>query len=298
MVNEYNNGDILCVVPNGGTKPTHGDYPVGALLYDNNTDPMLRGWWICSNTSVPITWVRLPNRFNLPRNPLRDGKYGVYMANSMTVKGEGMMADVQSVGGSFTGNASDGNGTAHSFATLTTIQNAGLAILRTTGAFSGLTRSTFLPAYFIKASVPARSSGDLRYYSGFPTTSGNWPLSDDPIAQADGGIAVGFNSTDTNFNVWWGDGTNPVTKEEITLSGTPIAVPGATVNRSFEIIFITATNALVNVYDGSLALIGSKNITTNLPPNAKGFNWSHCLQNPGGTNKSVAVYGACMEALR
>jgi hypothetical protein len=296
MVNEYNNGNTLCIVPVGGTKPTHGDYILGAILLDENPPPN-GGLFKLGNTSPPLTWYRLVNKWNVPKNITLDYKYGVYMSNGMAVIGDGMMQDVQGVGSTVTFNGIDGSGTSHSFSTGSSVaQNAGIQIIRPVGSFAGLTRLNFVPTYAFRGTPTTRSGADSRLYSGWVTNTTGVAVSDSPLAQADGGIVVGYGSGDTNFNVWHGDGTNPISKTELTGA----TVPASTTNLLIDMIAITQSNILVVVSNGNtLAVLGSANITTNLPVNTKTLNWQTVVQNATTTpSKNLAVYGAYMEALR
>lgn len=296
MVNEYNNGNTSCIVPVGGTKPTHGDYVLGSILIDENAYPD-GGIYKLTNTSVPLTWSRLINRFHIPRNISFDGKYGWYVGNTMQIRGEGIMSDVIGFGATFSPNAVDGSGSSHAFGSGTdAIRNTGIGILRPVGSFAGFTRSSFTPGFMIRDVLPARVGGDLRNYSGWITNTTGMALAEDPIIQADGGVVVGFNSTDANFNVWHGDGTNPITKVELTPA---VPVPTAVTNYIIEMKFIGSSNLFVAVYGGnSFLLLGSKFITTNLPSSTKSLNWQSVLQNPLQTNKSNTIHSCSMEILR
>jgi hypothetical protein len=96
--------------------------------------------------------------------------------------------------------------------------------------------------------------------------------------------------------VWHGDGTNAITKVELTPA---VAAPTTVTNYIIEMIFIGSTNVLINVYNGnSLAFLGTKTITTNLPASTKTLNWQSIAQNPSATSKNYTVYGAYMEALK
>ena len=284
----YRNGSLNCIVTNG-ERPTNGKFVIGCIL-----DDLLAKKRYQLTTKSPWTWAELWNGNNVIKD-VTEEKYGTYMAMSSTVKGEGMMSDVASVGATFTPNNIDGSGSSHAFATgSSTIQNAGIQILRTVGTFAGLTRPTFNPFYKAKIALPARTTGDLRHYEGFITTSTTVPVGEAPIAQADGGLVLGFNSTDANFNVWHGDGTAAITKVEMTFA----PVPAVVTSYKFEIKFTSATNAIVTVYNGTNAVIDTKTITTNLPAATKSMNWVALLQNPSTTNKSLTVQAVYMGALK
>lgn len=262
-------------------RPVHG-YELGQILYD-----------VLDKQFYELV-TRNPHRWDLIRGPTIY-KEGRYQATRMFAAGEGMMADVQPIGATITTNNIDGSGTSHAIATgSSTIQNAGLVILRPVGSFTGLTRPNFLPYYLIKNVLPARTSGDLRYYSGWHTTQTSFSIGDDPIAQADGGLVVGFNSTDAKFNIWNGDGTNPITKTELT----NVTVSSTIVDYRIEVIFTATSTAVINVYNSSQVLLDTRTINSNLPASAKTLNWSNVIQNPSTTNKSLNVYDVMMRSLR
>jgi hypothetical protein len=277
-------------VVTAGERPTHG-FKVGQLLFDTIESQHYK------LTSLnPHVWTKIVNPSNVEKDVTVEGKYGRYEANSMFPSGTGMMYDVQGIGSSFTANSIDGSGSSHNFASGNTIRNTGLQIIRPVGSFTGLTRPAFLPAYRIRVTFAARTSGDYRTYSGWITNTTGITVGDDPLVQSDGGIVVGYNSTDTNFNVWHGDGTNAITKVELTPA---VAAPTTVTNYIIEMIFIGSTNVLINVYNGnSLAFLGTKTITTNLPASTKTLNWQSIAQNPSATSKNYTVYGAYMEALK
>lgn len=220
-----------------------------------------------------------------------NGKTGRYLSNSLKVEGEGLMRDVVGLGASFVPNGLDASGSSHGFGTGTaSVLNAGLAIIRSVSAFAGFTRGAFLPWYLAKTVLPARTSGDMRHYSGYVTTAAAFPNAEAPIAQADGGIVCGFNSTDANFNVWHGDGTNPIDKKELSL----VAAPSGFLSFRTEIKYVSTSNVEVNIYNASGTLLDQEVLTSNIPPSTKSLNWLHMIQNPTLVNKLNTIYSIDM----
>lgn len=268
-------------IVNKDTKTTHG-LKVGQIAFDY------------VNKEFYQLIARNPHVWRQIRNPdtVKEGKCEFV---GTTLKGEGVMSDISSLGATFSGNAIDGTGTAQSSSTGTaSIRNAGFGIIPPIASDAqGLCRTNHLPYYFIKFVIPGRSSGDERLYNGWIKNSIGPAVSDNPIPNTEGGIVVGFNSTDANFNIWNsnGDGVTAVSKTEMDL----IPAPTGFIHYKIEMIFTSTTVVVVNVYNSTFTLLQSKTINSNLLASGKSMNWVAAIQNPLQTNKTLTGYAVKMK---
>lgn len=251
-------------------RPTHG-YELGQLLYDSLEERMYK-----LRARNPHFWGPTDSSFYM--------KTGKCEFMGGTLRGEGIMGEMVSLG-TFSGNSMDANGTNQSFSTGTgSAINAGVAIRPTIGSdFQGFTRTSWTPMYRIKYIISARSGADLRHYSGWIKNATGPTVGDDPLPQAEGGIVVGFNSTDTTWQVWHGDGVAAITKDPLA----SIPVSASITQYRVEMIFTTSTNVTVNVYNGSDVLLQSLAVTSNVLAFGKSINWAHVVQNATTTPTKV-----------
>lgn len=286
MTNRFESQIVYCIdneVLLKDSKIMHG-YKIGQILYDHTN----KLWWQLTARN-PHVWTQVNSPLTM--------KQGRCEFLGTTLRGEGMMGDITNLGSSLSGNIMDGTGSCQtSFTGTASIRNAGFGILPAIGSDSaGLTRTNFLPYYIIKIVIPGRSSGDSRLYSGWVKNSTGPAVSDDPISNTQGGIIVGFNSTDTKFNIWNsnGDGVTAVTKTEMS----NISAPTGFVQYKIEMIYTSSTTVIVNVYDSTFALLDTKTISTNTLAFGKSINWATVTQNPTQASKTITGYGAYMRAL-
>lgn len=286
---EYEQSIIMVTV--AGERPTHG-YEIGQLLFDRTEKQLYQ--LTARNTHV---WTKIRNPNNVPINPIEE-KYGKCDFNGTTLRGEGLMSEIAPLGATFSGNAMDANGTAQTFSAGTTsIQNTGVAILRNVASdFNGFTRNSFLPYYIIKTVPNGRTAGDYRLYSGWFKNSNGPLIGETPLSNAEGGVIVGFNSTDTEWKLWYsnGDGVTAITKVPLSPS-VPVAASAA--QYRIEMIYNSATSITANIYNNVSVLLGSATATTNVLVSGKSINWASIIQNPNTTNKTIAYYAAYMTAI-
>lgn len=284
---EYN---LKIRVVTASERPTHG-FQIGQLLLDTTENQLYK-----LTAKGPHIWTKVSNASNVIANPV-ELKYGRCEFNGTTLRGEGLMAEMVPLGNSIS-SAIDATGTCQTFSAGTaTIQNTGVAILRViTSDFSGLTRTNFLPYYYIKTVTNGRSSGDYRFYSGWFRNSVGPTVGETPLSNAQGGIIVGFNAADSEWNVWHsnGDGVTAVSKTPLSPS---VAIPASATHYRVEMKYTTATNIVVTIYSSTGAVLGSATINTNVLASGKSLNWASVAQNPNTTNKTVTYYGAYMTSL-
>lgn len=213
------------------------------------------------------------------------------------LRGEGLMGDIVHLGSTFVGNMMDNTGTCQqSQCGTAAVRNCGFGILPPiTSDSQGVTRTNFLPYYKIKVVTQARTSGDYRVYSGWIKNSVGPILGETPITNMEGGIVVGFNAVDSTWSIWHsnGDGVTDVSKVPLDL----VPIPSGASHYRIEMIFTTATNIVVNVYNASDVLLDSETITSNVLAFGRSMNWITAAQNPNQTNRSLTGYSAMMRAL-
>ena len=113
----------------------------------------------------------------------------------------------------------------------------------------------------------------------------------------DGGILIGYGSTDTNFKIFYGPADGTTTPP--TPIDTGIAVPSTTTNYMFEISVLSASSIKVTIYNGqTFAQLYTNTIATNLPAGTKSLNFHNIIQNPTGANKTLTCYAGYMRCLK
>lgn len=165
--------------------------------------------------------------------------------------------------------------------TTTSNQNAGL--VSPTGSI-GILRRAFATRIVYRGKVDTVASSVSRLYFGVSSANAI-PITDTPVANADSAIIVGFNSTDTNYQIRHNDGSGAATVTAIT---GPIAK-----NTSFHTIIIewTAAGNVVVTFDGT-----AQTISTDLPATTTNL-FFHCTaQNATGAIRTHSIKGVWIES--
>ena len=167
------------------------------------------------------------------------------------------------------------------FATTTTAnQNAGL--VSPTGSF-GVGRRLFGMKAILRSKLDTVASSVSRLYFGF-TTNATLPLTDTPIANADHGVIVGFNSTDTNYQIRTNDGSGAATVTAVT---GPIAKDANF--HTIQIEWAAAGNIIVT-FDGV-----AQTVSTDLPATTADLKFHCSAQNATGAIRTHSIKGVWLE---
>lgn len=233
-------------------------------------------------------------------NDVTKEKWGrFYASKSGEIIGEGILEGMQSLG--TVSNTIDATGSGNSFATEASISNAssGIAKILPVGTFLGWMRLNFLPISKFEVFIPARTSNDSRFLHGWWTGQTLLPASDtSPMSTTNGGILIGYNSTDTHIMIYRGPGDGSTSPPAAINTG--IAIPNATIAYLFEIIVNSATDVVVNIYNSGsgVLLYTSGTISTDLPSGTKSLNFHLILQNTGLINKVLTIYSGDMWTIK
>ena len=211
----------------------------------------------------------------------------------------GFLKDMKYVG-SFAA-AYDGSGSGQSFSTGTGGANswAGTYIIETVGAFAAWARAQNLSMMKIKSALPARTSGDMRFLYGYYTGITFPPAADGhPMDVNNGGVMVGFDSDDTNFQIYVGSGDG-VTAPTAAID-TGLAVPATATLYIFVIEWTATASVTVSILNGSTLanMITPVVITSNLPASTKSLNFVNLINNPTNANKLLSCYGGYGRTLK
>lgn len=248
------------------------------------------------NAAVTVFDINNTNiDFNLKetRNTYIIDKVGQYSASSMyDVDGWGLLGDLQGYG-NFAKDL-DSTGSGHFWDTGTTIGTAaGVAQLGAVGSFMGWMRLAYLPYVRAKMVVPSYTSGDSRFYFGWYTTATLVPNSDTPMNVNDGGVLIGYRSTDTNYQIFRGPADGSTTPPAPIDTGLAVPVSG-TLN-FFEIKVNSATSVDVTIYTSNgTTVLYTTNLTTNLPASTKSINFNSIMYNTTTTLKRITFYVMAM----
>jgi len=161
-------------------------------------------------------------------------------------------------------------------------QNAG--IISPTGA-AGIGRRVFGMRARMRSKVDVVAGALSRLYFGF-TSLATLPITDTPLATTDHGVIVGFNTTDTNYQIYHNDGATSVTKDAIT---GPIAKD--TNYHTIEISWPAAGNVTVT-FDGT-----AQTVSTDLPATTTPLFFNAVAQNAtAAATKTHSIKGIWIEA--
>lgn len=160
-------------------------------------------------------------------------------------------------------------------------ENAGL--VSPTGGV-GVGRRLFGAKAKIRSKVDTVAGDVARFYFGF-TSATALPISDAPLAVSDHGIIVGFNSTDTTYQIYHNDGATSVTKTAITGS-----VSRDTAFHTIEISW-TASGNITVTFDGT-----AQTVSTDLPATTQNLFFNAVVQNVTGAARTHTIKGVWVEA--
>ena len=210
-------------------------------------------------------------------------------ANYYEIRGEGLLDGLYGLG--TVGNNLDPSGSSNTFKTgIVANASSGIVKVYPVATFNGWMRPNFLPTLRFKDVLPARTSGDSQFWYGWYTTQTLIPVSSNPMNVNDGGLLIGYNSTDPNIMIYYGPADGTTTPP--TPVNTGLAIPTGTIVYIFEIIVNSATSYTINIYNtaGTGTLLYTTTITTNLPSGTKSLNFHNVLQNMTTTDKTITIY--------
>jgi len=142
------------------------------------------------------------------------------------------------------------------------------------------------PYWRVHFKIPSVSN--TRFYGGFSSATA-LPVTDTPLASADSGIIVGWNSTDTTIKIYNNDGT----------AAAPTAI-NSTITKptglwTYEIISDDANGRFtVNIISGANTF--STNITTRIPASSTRLAIYHCVENSTAANQTMQFDCAYVES--
>ena len=229
----------------------------------------------------------------IPMSQINDNtkeKWGRFSgANYYEVRGDGLLDGLYGLG--TVANNIDASGSSNTFKTwIVANARAGIVKVYPVATFNGWMRSNFLPTLRFKNVLPARTSGDSQFWFGWYTTQALIPVSSNPMNVNDGGVLIGYNSTDSNIMIYYGPADGSTTPP--TPINTGLAIPTGTIAYIFEIIVNSATSYTINIFNtaGAGSLLYTTTITTNLPAGTKSLNFHNVLQNMTTTDKTITIY--------
>lgn len=266
------------------TPPDASKY-LGHYRFDTDTEIL--------SYSDGSNWIPFSGRLE----DLLNEKRGGYSCESpWQVDGWGILKDLQGYG--VLTNNIDGNGSSQRFTSgLVSDSVTGVALITPVSTFIGFMRLNNLPYFNFKVAFPDRTSGDSRVYTGWYTSQDHIPRSNTPMDVNNGGILVGYGTTDTNLKIFYGNADGSTTPP--TPIDTGIAVPTAITSYTIEIKVISATLVIITINRTSNPTTSfSTTITTNLPSGTKSLNFHSILQNPTGANKAMTYYDGFMRCIK
>jgi hypothetical protein len=207
----------------------------------------------------------------------------------------GVLGGMQYVGTFSTTSALDASGDSHWFATGTGGANtwAGTYLIEPVGTFQGWTRPGLLPRVRFREFLPLRASGDVAFLFGFWTGT-DFPATTDgnPLTTANGGVMIGWDSDDTNIQLYVGPGDGSTSPSSPVDTTRPVPTASG-IMRIIDIEFTSSTACVVKIFDGQSPyseLYNSGSITTNLPASTKSLNFLNLIRNPTNANKTLVGY--------
>lgn len=214
----------------------------------------------------------------------RIGQYIPTSGNTATTVGaaSGMLGGYTPTGAGTNSNTYDtteGSVLANLATTTTAGQNAGL-VSPTVGV--GMGRRLISMRVKIRFKIDAVASGVSRFYFGF--SSAALSISDNPLAATDNGFIVGYNSTDTSFQIWSNDGATSVTK----------TAPNSTIAKdtNFHTIEIAwpANGSITVVIDNTYTTISS-----DLPATTANLFFNAVVQNVTAAARTISIKAIYIE---
>jgi hypothetical protein len=215
----------------------------------------------------------------------RSGKYAPSQGTTATTVGvaDYMLAgSVISTGGGTNSNTFDTTeGLLAVLQTSSTSNSKAGLVANTAGV--GIGRRLFAMRFKIRAKIDSTTSA--RYYFGV-TSNSTLPATDTPIATSESGVIVGFNSSDTTYQIYTNNGEG----SEATKTAVTGNIAKDTNFHTIEINWVASDNIII-IFDGT-----TQTVSTALPATTANLFFNAVVENTSSTQRAISIKGILVEA--